>query len=245
MFHDLLEMDLSTFNVRAVPHTAAKAHQQAHSLRGIEAWVHHILQEGAIGNNAWKNDGLTVGKGDAYGQYLDFSKEQRDWKPDVKPVWSKKVRELLGPCVQKTRQKHPWENMQNLRVRAFMFAPLGDCRRQFALRAGAPHMEWELTNEDDERADAARQIEPDADGPAKLQTPVDAPKLAPELDTELDFAPNGAAGQGGENMGGPPGTPAPEKEPVEDEPDDVEWEPVEEEPEDVEWEPGEDEDDGT
>ena len=63
MFHDLLNMDLSTFNVRAVPHTAAKAHQQAHSLRGIEAWVYHILQEGAIGNNSWRNDGLTVGKG--------------------------------------------------------------------------------------------------------------------------------------------------------------------------------------
>jgi hypothetical protein len=34
MFYDLLNMDLSTFNVRAVPHTAAKAQQQAHSLRG-------------------------------------------------------------------------------------------------------------------------------------------------------------------------------------------------------------------
>ena len=51
MFHDLLNMDLSRFNVRAVPHTAAKAQQQAHSFRGMEAWVHHILQEGAIGSS--------------------------------------------------------------------------------------------------------------------------------------------------------------------------------------------------
>ena len=90
MFYDLLNMDLSTFDVRAVPYTAAKAHQQAHSLRGIEAWVYHILQEGAIGYSVWQNDGLAVGKADAYKQYLDFSKEQRDWKPDIKSVWSKR-----------------------------------------------------------------------------------------------------------------------------------------------------------
>ena len=69
MFHDLLQMDLSGFNVRSVPHTAAKAHQQAHSLRGVEAWVHHILQEGAIGSESWQDDGLTVSKEDAYECY--------------------------------------------------------------------------------------------------------------------------------------------------------------------------------
>ena len=113
-------------------------------------------------------------------------------------------------------------------------------------------MEWEPTNEEDERADAAGQIEPDADGPAKLQTPVDAPKLAPESDTELDFAPNGAAGQGTGVKGEPPGKePAEdelddgERDPIEDEPDDVEWELIEDEPNDVEWDPVEDEDDGT
>ena len=236
MFHELLQMDLSGFNVRAVPHTAAKAHQQAHSFRGIEAWVHHILQEGAIGYGVWQNDGLAVGKGDAYKQYLDFSKEQRDWKPDVKSVWSKKMRELLGTCVQETRQKH---HFQNTRVRAFRLLPLSDCRRQFALRAGAPNMEWEPTNEEDERADGAEQINQDADGPAKLKTPPDAPKLAPESDTEP--APNEAAGQGTGDMGEPPGTPAPEKEPAEDELHDIYREAIEEEPEDIEWEPVEEE----
>ena len=49
MFYDLLTMDLSGFDVRAVPHTAAKAQQQAHSLIGTEAWLYHVLQEGGIG----------------------------------------------------------------------------------------------------------------------------------------------------------------------------------------------------
>jgi hypothetical protein len=245
MFYDLREMDLSTFNVRAVPHTAAKAHQQAHSLRGVEAWVYHILQEGAIGTNVWRNDGLAVSKEDAYKQYLDFSKEQRDWRPDVKSVWSKKMRELLGRCVQETRQKHHW---QNIRVRALRFTPLGECRRQFELRAGAPTMEWEPTNEEDERVDAAGQINRDADRPAKIQTPPDAPKLAPEADAALGLAANGAAGQ-------PAASPVPEKdpakderdgqwEPAEEEPEDVEWELIEDECNDVEWDPGEDQNDG-
>jgi hypothetical protein len=243
MFYDLLNMDLSAFDVRAVPHTRAKAHQQAHSLRGVEAWVHHILQESAIGSNIWRRDGLAVGKGDAYQCYLAFSKEQRDYRPDVKSVWSKKVRELLGPCLEDTRQKIGFQD----RVRALRFAPLSDCRRQFATCAGAPNMEWEATNEEDEGPYAARHINQDAGGPVELETPPDAPKLAPESDTELGLASNEASGQGSENMGEPPGKqPAQDEldglwEPVEEEPEDVEWEPVEGEPDDVEWEPRDDE----
>jgi hypothetical protein len=103
-------------------------------------------------------------------------------------------------------------------------------------------MEWERTNEEDERADAARQTVPDADGPAELQTPLDTPELAPEPDTEF-LARNGAAGQARENMGGQPVTLTPEKEPAQDELDDIQWEPTEEEPEGVEWEHIEDEPD--
>jgi hypothetical protein len=112
-------------------------------------------------------------------------------------------------------------------------------------------MEWEPTNEEDERVDAAGQINRDGDRPAKLRTPPDAPKLAPESDTELGLASNGAARQGSES-GKPAASPVPDQEPaqdeldgqwepVEEEADDVEWEPVEEEPDDVEWEPSDDE----
>ena len=45
LFHDLLAVDLAGFNVRAVPHTAAKAHQQVLSLNGTAAWLHDVLQE--------------------------------------------------------------------------------------------------------------------------------------------------------------------------------------------------------
>jgi hypothetical protein len=244
MFHDLLNMDLKTFNVRAVPHTAAKAHQQVLSLNGTAAWLHHILQEGCITYQKWEwdADGLTIQTGDAYEDYEAFCKKQHHWRPEVKSVWARKIRKLLGWCVQESKLKLPYEDR---RVRAFRFAPLDDCRRQFALRAGAPNMEWEPTNgeptnEEERRAAAAGQINHDADGPANVATPLDAPTLAPESDAELGLASDGAAGQGSENGSEPPASPAPDREPAQDELD-GQWEPVEEEPEVVEWEPVEEE----
>ena len=142
MFHDLLAMDLSGFDVRAVPHTAAKAQQQAHSLAGTEAWLYHVLQEGAIGYKNWESIGLTVSTDDAYGCYEDFSERQHAWRPEIKSVWSKKMRAALGRCVADTKQKTGSE-----RVRLFQFAPLDACRLQFGNHVGAPDIEWELENE--------------------------------------------------------------------------------------------------
>jgi len=43
-------------------------------------------------------------------------------------------------------------------------------------------MEWEPTNEEDERADAARPIKQDAGRPVELETPPDAPQLQPVIE---------------------------------------------------------------
>jgi hypothetical protein len=109
--------------VRAVPHTAAKAQQQAHSLAGTEAWLYDVLQEGSIGHENWQSVGITVRTDDAYRCYEDFSKQQRAWRPEIKSVWSKKMRAALGRCVADTKQKTGSD-----RVRSFQFAPLADCR---------------------------------------------------------------------------------------------------------------------
>lgn len=159
MFHDLLAMDLSGFDVRAVPHTAAKAQQQAHSLHGTEAWLYHVLQEGSIGCEHWQdNTGLTVSKDQAYLCFEDFSKQQRAWRPEIKDLWSKKIRAVLGPCVADTRPKH---------VRSFQFAPLADCRRRFEIHAGAPNFEWE-PDSDPEHPVRARQAAHDAGLPTAM-----------------------------------------------------------------------------
>jgi hypothetical protein len=138
MLHDLLAMDLSNFNVRAIPTTAAKAQQQARSFHGTILWLHEVLQEGAIGRSHWSLAGLTDSTDHAYSEYVEFSKKQHEYHPEIKSTWGKKVRDVLGPCVKDGR---PTVNGE--RVRSFEFAPLDDCRRRFADYAGAHDLEWE------------------------------------------------------------------------------------------------------
>ena len=142
MLHDLLSMDVSAFNVRAVPHTAAKALQQVHSLQGSMAWLHDVLQEGSISGERWQDAGLTIETDRAYMCYVEFSKRQRDWKPEIKAVWSKNIRAALDPHIHPTR---PTKGA--IRVRLFQFAPLDDCRRQFASHLSAPDLEWDAENQ--------------------------------------------------------------------------------------------------
>jgi Family of unknown function (DUF5906) len=142
MLYDLLAMDLKGFDVRAIPHTAAKAQQQILSLNGSMSWLYDILQEGEIaGKNGkighWDKDGLIIDKGCAYECYKDFSGQRREWKPEIKDIWSKNIRAALGPNVCETRP-----TVGGNRVRLFAFGPLADCRRQFELHVGAPNIEW-------------------------------------------------------------------------------------------------------
>jgi hypothetical protein len=88
MLHDLLAIDLSGFNVRDVPRTAAKAQQQALSLPSVEAWLYQVLQEGAIEQRVqpggsvvrheWQATGLNVSKDVGYAAYEDFSSRRKE-----------------------------------------------------------------------------------------------------------------------------------------------------------------------
>ena len=182
MLHALLAMDLRQFDVRAIPHTAAKAHQQVLSLNGTGSWLHHVLQDGRIGYERWNANGLTTSKDDAYMRYEEFSKGQHDWRPEIKAVWSKTIRTMLGSCVSDTRQQTSMG-----RVRSFQFASLADCRRQFASHIGAPDLEWEPDNEPETAPGASdgRTAE-DIGEPAESDAPQDAPSIEWEPELEPD-----------------------------------------------------------
>jgi hypothetical protein len=147
MRYDLLAMNLSGFNVRKVPRTAAKAHQQALSLPSMEAWLYQVLQEGALEHRAqngmpgvkheWQKNGLVVGKDLAYAAYEGFSSRNRDYRPAGKSHWSKRLHAILTPYLATTRIAGDAG-----RTRAFQFGPLQDCRERFAAEMGAD-FEWE------------------------------------------------------------------------------------------------------
>ncbi len=141
------------------------------SLHGTEAWLYNVLQEGEIGCERWQNTGLAVAKDHAYRCYEDFGKRQNVYRPEIKPLWSKQLRNVLGRCVADTRQKTGKE-----RVRLFQFKSLADCRREFANHIGAPDLEWEPDNEPEPTLGAAvEQTAQNAGEPSKTDTLDDAP----------------------------------------------------------------------
>jgi hypothetical protein len=160
MLHDLLTMDLKGFDVRSIPPTAAKAKQQALSLHGSREWLYDVLQEGSVSGERWQDAGLTIETDRAYMCYVEFSKRQRAWKPEIKSVWSKNIQAALGPHIGLTRP-----TKGTTRIRSFQFGPLHDCRRKFASHLCAPHLEWEA------ESPPVNQSEEASDTPAPASTP--------------------------------------------------------------------------
>ena len=149
------------------------------------AWLHDVLQEGSISGERWQDAGLTIETDRAYLCYVEFSKRQRDWKPEIKAVWSKNIRAALGFCISPTRP-----TKGDTRVRSFQFAPLDDCRRQFASHLSAPDLVWEAESQPDNQSEEAPEGMWDYDDP-RLDA-VDAewePETDPEPEHEAEDGP--------------------------------------------------------
>ena len=114
-----------------------------------------LKEDDTFGKAEWDVTGLTVGKEAAYADYQEFSKQRREFHPEIKDQWAKKIRTVLGPNVKETRPTTGKE-----RVRSFKFAPLSDCRQQFAIHLGAPDLEWdELQSEPEDEPDLDLEYE--------------------------------------------------------------------------------------
>jgi len=183
MLYDLRHMDLRSFDVLAVPDSAAKTEQKLLSLTGPKLWLYEALQERAIGGDRWQGAGLTTNKDYAFESYKEFSKQRREWQPATKDVWSKNIHTVLGPNVKDTRP-----TKDHGRVRVFQFAPIADCRRQFANYLGAPDLKWEEPENEPGVAPGATaaQIGVDVAEPDGLDALHDAPSIAAPDPTQSD-----------------------------------------------------------
>jgi hypothetical protein len=82
LLHHLLNRDLSRFNVRIIPQTAALAKQKQHSRRGIDRLVEIIAEQGKLpaAHQFYQNVALTSGEDDNRGFYA----VARSLVPDLK-----------------------------------------------------------------------------------------------------------------------------------------------------------------
>jgi|SRR5581483_8198127 len=163
MLYDLLHMDLSQFNVRAVPNSAAKTEQKLLTQAGTEAWLFEILQDGAVTISThglrhtlskWDGTGMKITRDDAYDAYREFSQARREYKPPTRGQWSRKLRQILNGCVSDERPRT--DNPD--RKRFLVFRPLVDCRKAYGEHVHAGDVAWD--DPADEPEEAAGTIEP-------------------------------------------------------------------------------------
>jgi hypothetical protein len=147
MLYDLLHRDLSGFNVRAVPKTAALLDQKTQSFSGPLAWWHNILLDGhcpaeeadvAKGlevQQDWTNP-LMVSRDALYADYEDFSKRSKEYKPKDKSQLGTILRKFVpGLRSERTRDGED-------RRRLYILPPLAECRAAFERHVGGP-IAWE------------------------------------------------------------------------------------------------------
>jgi Family of unknown function (DUF5906)/Primase C terminal 2 (PriCT-2) len=182
MLYDLLQMDLSNFNIRAVPKSAAKTEQKLLTQTGTEAWLFEILQDGAVTKSSqgfrhtiskWDGTGMQISRDEAYDAFLQSSQERREYKPRSKEWWSRDLRKILKDCVSDERPRKDNPN----RNRFLIFGPLNECRNAYGEFAHADDIDWEPLDE------------PNADS-ASLRSDADETKAEADVEWEPVDEPN-------------------------------------------------------
>ena len=137
MLFDLLAMDLTGFEVRAIPQTDARTDQKLMSLRGVEGWLHEVLATGGFkfehGWREWADAGCEMPRATAYEAYVAHVNLRREYRADTLTVWGKELRKILGASIKDCRPGG---------VRSYIFGPLEECRTRFARHIGEPNMRW-------------------------------------------------------------------------------------------------------
>lgn len=146
MLHDLLSYDLSTFDVRQVPQTAALAEQKIRTLRGPAAWLHECLQSEAVGLYEWREGKCSISKQRAHDHFREFCQARRWHRIEDVSVWARQIKAILGPCVSESRKTLDDESG---RARVWEFREIGECRQAFSDHYKIKTDHWE----NDEPAD--------------------------------------------------------------------------------------------
>lgn len=96
MLYDLLNYDLSSFNLRDIPQTQALVEQKLRSLDAPVKWLFDCLCNGYIGDNAWEEQRFLLQTQKVHQDYDQHHKDHSfDGKPLMGSIWSKTIRNIL------------------------------------------------------------------------------------------------------------------------------------------------------
>lgn len=132
MVHDLLRLDLSTFNVRVKPVTEELLEQKLLSLGGFEVWWYQCLQEGKIGYGDWPDFIATSGIIEGVIETAD----RRLYRKPTAHTIAKDIQRLCPSAVKIQKQ----EGLA--RARGYVLPSLKQARIEFEAYIGGPVV-WE------------------------------------------------------------------------------------------------------
>ena len=147
----LMSVDLSCFEIRAVPQTDALRDQKIASLRGVERWWFEVLDRGnpgELGEFADWSGSIAVEKEALRSGYAAHLRQSRHGGDPVDPAaFTKRLKMILGGNLDATRPRAEGE-----RVNMFLLPSLATCRASFEKWLGASVV-WSV-NASDEGLDA-------------------------------------------------------------------------------------------
>lgn len=148
MLHDLLSRDISQFNVRAVPDSSGLSDQKIRSLRGFGAWWYETLEEGNLAGIVGEDgpfsapgqpwvEAVKVNRDALYQDYLRFSKEHKEYRPEDKSQLGKFLRKYVPGLTE----ERPRQLGTQRRERLYKLPPLSECRAEFEKVIGS--VQWD------------------------------------------------------------------------------------------------------
>lgn len=144
LMHFLLSVDLSKFNVRAVPKTTALVEQQMLNLSRELEWLMDKLHLGiwltAQPKIRWEGP---VIKSMLYADYVDYMRQRNHPYVMSARVWHDWFKKQM-PSAQSTQlSEHHASEETAMRPRAFVFPPLSFCREEFSKARNWPGFQWD------------------------------------------------------------------------------------------------------
>lgn len=139
MLHDLLQYDLTGFNIGKFPETAAGVDQKVASLEGPARWVHDALCARAVAHEEWGSAPVRVDKELLYADYSQRSRaEFKEYRPAQRPQFWAKLRAILGDAVKDVRLR-----TEDGRMRACVLPSLDEARAAFERFLGGRAISWD------------------------------------------------------------------------------------------------------
>ena len=123
MLYDLLRLDLSGWHPKRIYKTAALADQKQHSLRGLDAWIEAVLQEGKL-PKPWKEYANRCLSDHLLASAQDFDQYTNKTRIALR------LQELFGV-----------EPFNNQSARGWIFPSLAECREAWERHNGG-HWRW-------------------------------------------------------------------------------------------------------